>query len=43
MFIDDEILAERHRRGSPFPVVIIALTTIAACLATVAGALTSIA
>lgn len=43
MFIDDEILAERHRRGSPFPVLLIAFTTVAACLVTVVGTLTSMA
>lgn len=43
MFIDDQILAERQRRGSPFPVVMIAVTTIAACLLTVLGTLSSIA
>lgn len=43
MFIDDEILAERQRRGSPVPVLMIALTTIAACLLTVVGTLNSIA
>ncbi|MBB4063425.1 hypothetical protein [Gellertiella hungarica] len=43
MFIDDEILAERHRRESPFPVVLIVVTTLVACLATVAGALSSVA
>lgn len=43
MFIDDEILAERNRRGNPLPVLMIALTTIAACVVTVAGAISSIA
>nr|WP_316655171.1 hypothetical protein [uncultured Gellertiella sp.] len=40
MFIDDEILAEKHRRTDPYPALIIAMTTLIACLMTVASAFT---
>lgn len=40
MFIDDEILAEKQRRGNPYPAFLIAVTTLAACVVTLASALT---
>ena len=35
--IDDEILAEKHRRSNPFPPLMIALTALVACVITAGG------
>ncbi len=40
MFIDDEILAEKQRRGNPYPALLIAATTLAAFVVTLASTLT---
>lgn len=40
MFIDDEILAEKHRQSNPYPALLIAATTLAAFVVTLASTLT---
>lgn len=43
MFIDDEILAAKNRRANPYPMLLIVLTTFAACIFTAASAFSAAA